>query len=82
MSKFVPDDSVKPAFYTQKQVLSRVGIGQTALYAWERKGEFPSSRQIGPNRIGYPVDEVEAWIANRPIAESNAKYLEAEGAGA
>jgi prophage regulatory protein len=36
--------------------------------AWRkaRAGEFPASVVIGENSIGWYLDEIEAWIADRP----------------
>ena len=36
------------------------------IYNWTRKGLFPEPVQIGPNKIGWYADEVEAWLESRP----------------
>jgi prophage regulatory protein len=33
----------------------------------EQAGEFPASVQLSPNRIAWRENEVDAWIAARPV---------------
>ncbi|MCB1619597.1 MAG: AlpA family phage regulatory protein [Thiothrix sp.] len=33
----------------------------TALLAWERRGTFPKRVKIGPGRVGYRWDDLQAW---------------------
>lgn len=44
------------------------GYKKSAIYAMIAKGEFPSRRQIGPNRVVWMESEVRAWMAKRLVA--------------
>jgi len=50
-------------------VATRAAVGnpdRKTIYNWTRKGLFPEPVQIGPNKIGWYADEVEAWLESRP----------------
>lgn len=47
------------------QVLARVGLKTTRLYQLVGDGEFPAPVRIGERSVGWPEDEVEAWIQAR-----------------
>lgn len=36
----------------------------------QRSSKFPRARQLSPNRIGWAEDEIRAWVASRPVAQS------------
>jgi predicted DNA-binding transcriptional regulator AlpA len=38
------------------------------LSRWIAKGAFPPGRYLGPNTRVWTVEEVEAWLASRPMA--------------
>lgn len=49
--------------------VTRAAVGnpdRKTIYNWTRKGLFPEPVQIGPNKIGWYEDEVEAWLESRP----------------
>ncbi len=50
------------------QVAERLGIARSTLSRWRESGAFPPARRLGPNRIGWPAEDIQAWIDNRPQA--------------
>jgi predicted DNA-binding transcriptional regulator AlpA len=51
------------------------------LIDMQREGKFPKARQLSPNRIGWDLREIEAWLASRPIGK-NYREPEADDAAA
>lgn len=47
-------------------VCRRVGYRRSTIYEMIRKGRFPSSIRLGPNRVGWRESEIDAWIRSRP----------------
>lgn len=33
------------------------------IWRWERAGQFPKRKKIGPNTVAWIVEEVDAWMA-------------------
>lgn len=56
-------------FYNAKQVCHMFGFSRTHLWRLQRSGEFPSPRELGPNRVGWLASEVIAWAVSRPRVE-------------
>ncbi len=52
------------------EVTTRTGLSRTTLWRLERKGEFPTRRQIGANSVGWIEAEVDRWIESRPPAQT------------
>src|SRR4051812_9766754 len=62
----------------EKSVTSRIGrwpkvqalvdLSRSTVDRLERKRDFPQRVQLGPNSVGWYLDEVEAWCAARPSA--------------
>ena len=42
------------------------------LRRMEKKGQFPKSIQLGPGRVAYVEDEVDAWLAGKAAARGHA----------
>ena len=55
------------AMLSKKQVVERTGLSATTIWRQVRAGKFPSPRQLTPNRIGWPEDEVQNWEESRPV---------------
>ncbi|MBI5427673.1 MAG: AlpA family phage regulatory protein [Nitrospinae bacterium] len=53
---------------SRREVSRIIGAGVVSLWRWERAGHFPARIQIGPRRVGWRQDEIEAWIASRKPA--------------
>lgn len=56
------------AILRRKQVEARTGMATSTLYRWMAEGSFPKPVRIGPNAVGWPESEIDAWIEAR-IAE-------------
>jgi prophage regulatory protein len=53
---------------------SRVGLSRVTLWRMERAGKFPSRVRLGENSVGWRLDEVEEWLAERPrVGRRNAE---------
>ena len=53
------------------QVMDRVGLRRSRLYAKVAAGEFPPPIRISANAVGWLESEITGWIEQR-IAESRA----------
>ena len=42
---------------------------RVTLSRWIDKRGFPAPLELGPNTRGFPADEVDAWLSNRPRAK-------------
>ncbi|NCG27455.1 MAG: AlpA family phage regulatory protein [Verrucomicrobiales bacterium] len=49
-----------------KQVVKRTGLSVSTIRRQVLTGNFPSSRQLTPNRIGWSEEEIDAWEQSRP----------------
>lgn len=50
------------------EVLERVGVSRATLWRMERTGNFPRSRRISKNAVGWFEREIEAWLQSRPTS--------------
>ena len=48
------------------QVLKRVGLGKTTLYAAIKRGEFPKPIRLGERSVGWKLSDLEKWADSRP----------------
>lgn len=62
-------------FINRAEVIEATGLSYTTIWNWMRRGHFPCPRQLGPGRVGWDADEIDAWMASRPVAK--VKPLEA-----
>lgn len=51
-------------------VIKMVGVSRAHLYALISRGEFPRPISIGKRAVGWVANDVEKWIAARPLAGS------------
>ena len=57
------------AILSIKQVVKRTGLSVSTIRRQTLAGNFPSSRQLTPNRIGWPEEEIDAWEQSRPSTQ-------------
>jgi prophage regulatory protein len=50
---------------TQKELASRVPYSASQIRRLEKSGAFPRRIQLGPNRVGWNEEEIEAWLRQR-----------------
>lgn len=55
-----------------REVLPRVGLGKTALYARVRVGEFPKPVDLG-GVVAWVESEVDAWIESKIAARDGSQ---------
>ena len=51
-------------------VIEATGLGRSAIYALEARGEFPRRRKLTPRASAWRSDEIVAWIEGRPAASN------------
>ena len=49
----------------RQQLREKVPYHPVHIRRLEKAGQFPLRVQVGPNRVGWIEDEVDAWIAER-----------------
>lgn len=47
------------------EVIFRTGLSRTTIYDLVRRDEFPRPVALGARAVGWPVDDVTAWIEQR-----------------
>ncbi len=67
-----------------KEVQRRVPRSRVQRWRDIKAGKFPAPVEVGPNKLGWFEDEVDAWMASRPRrtygaeAETGKEYKAAE----
>jgi prophage regulatory protein len=51
-------------------VVQRTTVSRSHLYALMKAGKFPKPVRLGARAIGWRVEDIDAWIATRPIGGS------------
>lgn len=49
------------------ELLTILGVSRATINRIRAAGNFPKPVELGPNSIGFKRDEIDAWIANRPV---------------
>ena len=60
--------SIKPAFLDRTSTAAHINVGINTLERLVQRGEFPRSRQITPNRVGWLLREIDEWAESRPVS--------------
>lgn len=55
-------------FYDRKQIRELTTLSTVTLWRMQRRGEFPKSHQLSRNRVGWPRQAVNDWLAERAAA--------------
>ena len=48
-----------------KEVMATIGISRRTLYSWIGSGKFPRPHAISTRVTGWPVGEVNDWLASK-----------------
>ncbi len=56
-------------FLTMKDVSALTTYTPQHIYRLEAAGKFPRRVHIGLNRVGWRLNDVERWFAERPVAQ-------------
>ena len=50
-------------------VLALTGLSRTSIWRLEAGLRFPRRRRIGDRAVAWDADEIDAWIATRPLVD-------------
>ena len=53
-----------------KEVVERVGLSRSTVWRLESAGKFPARVRLSAHAVGYYVEAIDAWAANRPTVVS------------
>lgn len=62
--------TIKPMYLAREEAAKFLAIGTTTLEEMCAKGEAPAPRQVSKGRVGWLVEELEAWARSRPKSEA------------
>ncbi len=51
-------------YLTYRQLSDRYGKSRVQLWRWIRAGRFPAPIVLGPNSVGFRLDDILEWEAN------------------
>lgn len=57
------------AMLSKKQVVKRIGLSPATIWRRIQAGDFPKPRQLTPNRVGWPEQEIQSWEDSRPTGQ-------------
>lgn len=46
-----------------KEVIQKVSLSQSTIYAMIAKGKFPRPFELTPGRVAWIEDDIDAWLA-------------------
>jgi len=52
-------------YLSEAEFAARFGLGRRTLQRWRQTGEGPKWCRLGPKRILYRLNDIEAWAAAR-----------------
>ena len=61
----------QPRLVSIKYVCAMTSMSRTMVNALRSDGAFPVAVELGPRRIGFVREEIEAWIDARIAARDN-----------
>ena len=60
---------------SRDEVVEMTGISSATIWRMERRGDFPSRRQLTEGRVGWLDSEVEEWLEARPVVVRMQKVM-------
>ncbi|MCL9851150.1 AlpA family transcriptional regulator [Ralstonia solanacearum P673] len=48
-----------------KEVIQKVSLSQSTIYAMIAKGNFPKPFELTPGRVGWIEEDIDAWLATK-----------------
>lgn len=66
VSSAVTPHNLPERILDRRELRAMVPVGDMTIHRWEAAGRFPRRIHLGPNRIGWRLSEVLAWIESRP----------------
>lgn len=61
--------SIRPLYLSREEAAKFLSIGTTTLDSLVAKGEAPKPRKVSAARVGWLVEELEAWGRARPHSD-------------
>jgi predicted DNA-binding transcriptional regulator AlpA len=61
-------DEGRTAVLREPQAAIYIGLSSLQLRRYRKDGSGPPARKITPNRFAYLVEDLDAWLDERPIA--------------
>lgn len=52
-------------YVSVKEFSMRSTLCRSSIYQMVKRGEINRPRRLTPKRVGWPIGEVEAWLASR-----------------
>ena len=49
------------------EVMKMTGLPLSTMYAYIKRGTFPSPVKIGPRSSAWRIEEVKQWVTDRPV---------------
>ena len=65
----VPTEQTEKRVLRLREVTERYGLGRSTIYRLMNHGRFPKPIQLGPNAVAWRVEDLEEWLASRPVAD-------------
>ena len=47
------------------EVIARVGLSRSGIYARMAANAFPRAVSLGPNSVGFVEEEIDSWVDER-----------------
>lgn len=66
-------------YIRQQDVLARIGVSWVTLWRWEKQGQFPKRRKIGPRLVAWIEAEINEWCETREAAFNSEVGSDANG---
>ncbi|MBO9679510.1 MAG: AlpA family phage regulatory protein [Acidovorax sp.] len=61
--------SIRPGALELPDAAAFVSLSVATVERMVREDSFPKPRQLSGRRVGYLVEELEAWLRNRPVSD-------------
>jgi prophage regulatory protein len=61
--------SIKPLYLSREEAAKFLAISTSTFESMVAKGEYPRPRKVSPGRVGWLVEELEAWGRARPHSD-------------
>ncbi len=57
--------------YRWQEIHNITGLSRSTVFRLEREEKFPKRRQLGKKSVCWLSNEVDDWLASRPVVEAN-----------
>ena len=69
MAKTIQEDpTVSTQFYRLPQLIQRLGVSGSSIWAWVKAGKFPKPIKLSENITAWNAADVAAWAESRIAA--------------